>query len=128
MTKYKIQAITDIVKWYSFLIFTHFWWKHLLSSKRELRVSSFVCVDLIFLSFYLQLLKDKLLLKPNNDTCLKCKYQLKQINHKQRKTVATKKKCYLWKMGSKFWKPKFNLLCKIAYFAIKIVNPLELRG
>ena len=41
-------------------------------------VSGFRCEDLTLLRFYLQMLNDKML-KPNNKTCLKCKYRLKHL-------------------------------------------------
>lgn len=52
------------------------------------------------------------MLKPNDEICLKWKYQLKQENISRKKKVATE---------------KFNLLCKICMFLIKNENPLELR-
>ena len=59
----------------------------------DFRVSGFRCEDLIFIRFYLQMLNDKMV-KPNNKTCLKCKYQLKLIyNYKKREIVATNEKC-----------------------------------
>ena len=44
----------------------------------EFRVSGFRCEDVILLRFHLQMLNDKMI-KPNNKTCLKYKYQPKQI-------------------------------------------------
>ena len=49
-------------------------------------------------------------------------------NHKQRKNVATDKKCILWKINMNFPNPKFNLLFIITYILIQNKNPLELRG
>ena len=52
--------------------------------------------------------------KPNNETRLSCKYQLKQIyNHTN---VAADKKYILLKMGLKFRNLKCNILFKITYF------------
>ena len=78
-------------------------------------VSGFRSENLIPLRFYLQMLNNKML-KPNNETYLKRKHQLKQITINRENIVATEKMRILWKMGLKFWDPKFNLLCKIAFF------------
>ena len=43
----------------------------------EILGSGFRCEDLILVCFCLQMLHDKIL-KPNNEMCLKCEYQLKQ--------------------------------------------------
>ena len=76
-------------------------------------VSGFSCEDPILLGFYLQMLNNKTF-KPNNETRLRCKYQLKQIyNHKN---VATDKKYILLKIGLKFQNFKCNILFEITYF------------
>ena len=59
----------------------------------EFRGSGFRYEDLLFVGFCLQMLHDKIL-KPNNEVCLKCKYQLKQKT-RSRENVATDKKCIL---------------------------------
>ena len=50
------------------------------------------------------------MLKPN-ETSLKCKYQLIQIKITRKKNFATDRKSILSKMGLKFRKCKFNILC-----------------
>ena len=55
--------------------------------------SGFRYEDLLFVCFCLQTLHDKIL-KPNNEVCLKCKYQLKQKTI-SRENVATDKKYIL---------------------------------
>ena len=66
------------------------------------------------------------MLKPN-ETSLKCKYQLKQIKITRKKNFATDRKSILSKMGLKFRKCKFNILCKTdaiaLYFLLWNMNP-----
>ena len=44
----------------------------------EFQVNGFRCKELILLHFHLEMLNYKML-KPNNEACLKCKYQVKKI-------------------------------------------------
>ena len=53
-------------------------------------VSGFRSENLILLRFYLQMLNNKML-KPNNETYLKRKHQLKQITINRENIVATEK-------------------------------------
>ena len=47
-----------------------------------------MCEDQILLHFYHQMLNERIL-KPNNETCLKCEHQIKQT------TNSREKKCKL---------------------------------
>ena len=60
----------------------------------QIVIRDFRCRDLILFHFNLQMLNDKML-KPNNETCLQCKDQLKQITISREKNVASDKKYIL---------------------------------
>ena len=52
--------------------------------------------DLILLCFCLQMLSSKML-KPNNETCLKCEYQLKEKTISREKILQLIKKAFFEK-------------------------------
>ena len=60
----------------------------------QIVIRDFRCRDLILFHFNLQMLNDKML-KPNNETCLQCKDQLKQITISREKNIASDKKYIL---------------------------------
>ena len=54
------------------------------------------------------------MLKPNNEICLKCEYQLKQKTISREKNIEFNKNCILWKVELHFPDPKLNLFYIIA--------------
>ena len=53
-----------------------------------------------------------------NEICLTCKIPVKQVTTSRGKAMQLRKNIF-WKIGLKFWNPKFNLLGKTACFLIK---------
>ena len=62
----------------------------------QIVIRDFRCRDLILFHFNLQMLNDKML-KPNNETCLQCKDQLKQITISREKMLQVTKSIFFEK-------------------------------
>ena len=62
----------------------------------QIVIRDFRCRDLILFHFNLQMLNDKVL-KPNNETCLQCKDQLKQITISREKMLQVTKSIFFEK-------------------------------